>query len=78
MAEQLKEFPETNYRKYSWETWSEPGTIWQLQRGEDFTIPAADMARRAYTYADNHSLRCRTSQVGGETLIVQFSTDEMT
>ena len=59
MAIQLAAFPETNYHRYAWETWAEPGTIWQLRRGEDYSIPVADMARRAYTYAENHGLRAR-------------------
>ena len=59
MAVQLAAFPETTYGRYARETWAEPGTIWQLRRGEDYSIPVADMARRAYTYADNHGLRAR-------------------
>jgi hypothetical protein len=78
VAERLAEFPETNNRKYSWDTWSQPGTVWQLHRGEgkDFTCPTDAMARRAYTYAANHGLRCRTSQMGVDALVIQFNPAE--
>jgi hypothetical protein len=75
VAVQLAAFPETNYHRYDWSTWAKnPGTVWQLRRGEDMAISPADMARRAYTYAEKHGMRARTSQIGEETLILQFMT----
>lgn len=81
MATKLETFPpSTRGRKsqYPWDQWGD-GSIWQLQRGVDFTATAQSMRQNVSKAASQVGKSARTSIVRGQdengaddTLIVQF------
>lgn len=54
---------------YAWDTWLD-GSIWQLTRGEDFTIPARSFSASVYKEAKRSGVRVRVN-VRGDNVYIQ-------
>ncbi len=75
MAKRLREFPGGPTRgKYPWDQWLD-GSVWQLQKGQDYDIGTPSMraaaSRAAKAAGKKVRTRARKGKGGSEVLIVQ-------
>lgn len=69
MARQIAKFVHGN-KKYPWEQWQD-GKVWQLVRGEDYTLPDLTMQKCIQTRAARVGMKANTSR-NEEGLVIQF------
>lgn len=73
MAKQLESFKfrtRGRVQKYPWNEWLD-GSIWELKKGEDFTINTRIMRNSARSAADRRRVQIRTQIPNENTLIIQ-------
>jgi hypothetical protein len=70
MAERITNFVDGRRRLYAWKDWSDGGA-WRIVRGEDFYIPAPNMAAVIRAEAHRRGVRA-TCRVVGDAVEFRF------
>lgn len=73
MATRVDEFP-VRYVKYPWSEWLD-GTIWELTRGEDFTVKNSHMQQACGYAAKRRGVRYTTRSIGDKVYILAYHDD---
>jgi len=73
MSRILDEMParKTTRARYPWDEWTD-GRVWEITRGQDFTVSAINMSRMLYTRARMYSGRFAVT-LDGDVITFQFT-----
>jgi hypothetical protein len=70
MAKRIDSLPNKARARYPWKEWTD-GSIWQLVRGDDYTVEDDAMRSMAHLYARRNNMRAETRR-WEKGMIIQF------